>query len=421
MWKAPGPVNGNAHDAGSALGHITICDLSGQLAGAGATRFLAAFGARVVRVEDPVRKGRWDILRGSPPYVDDRRGIDLGGSFNNHNVEKLGVTLNLRTAEGRDLLRRLVAISDVVTENFSAGAMAKLGFSYDELRAIKADIVYVSNCGFGQVGPYADFKTFGPIVQAVCGLTFGVGAPDAPPASWGFSYMDHMGANLMAVAALVHRSRTGEGQWVDMSCTDAGLGLTGPDLLDYTVNDRPLRRPGMPDSNRSDCPPMAPHGIYPTEEVDRWVAIACRDDDWKAFGSVCTEAWVADVRFASLAGRLAAQANLDERVASWTSTCNRHDVAARLRAAGVPAGAVAMSEDRIDHDPDTAAWGLFPVAHHPVIGDVRVDGLPAHLSATDWQVVRGAPMLGEHNRAVFCGLLGVTDEEFVALEESGVL
>ena len=411
--------------APSALGHLTICDLSGQLAGAGATRFLAAFGARVIRVEDPVRKGRWDILRGSPPYVDDRRGIDLGGSFNNHNVEKLGVTLNLRTAEGRDLLRRLIAISDVVTENFSAGAMAKLGFSYDELCAIKPDIVYVSNCGFGHVGPYSDFKTFGPIVQAVCGLTFGVGAPDAPPASWGFSYMDHMGANLMAVAvlaAVAHRNRTGAGQWVDMSCTDAGLGLTGPDLLDYTVNGRPLRRAGMPDSNHSDEPPMAPHGIYPTDEVDRWVAIACRDDDdWAAFGTVCTEAWTADARYAHLAGRVANQAELDDLVAAWTSTGNRYELAARLRAAGVPAGAVAMSEDRIDHDPDNHEWGLFPVAHHAAIGDVRVDGVPVHMSVTDWRIERGAPLLGEHNRAVFCGLLGVTDDEFVALEEAGVL
>jgi benzylsuccinate CoA-transferase BbsF subunit len=409
----------------SALGHLTICDLSGQLAGAGATRFLAAFGARVIRVEDPVRKGRWDILRGSPPYVDDRRGIDLGGSFNNHNVEKLGVTLNLRTAEGRELLRRLIAISDVVTENFSAGAMAKLGFSYDELRAIKPDIVYVSNCGFGHVGPYSDFKTFGPIVQAVCGLTFGVGAPDAPPASWGFSYMDHMGANLMALAvlaALAHRNRTGEGQWVDMSCTDAGLGLTGPDLLDYTVNGRPLRRLGMPDSNHSDQPTMAPHGIYPTDEVDRWVAIACRDDDdWNAFSTVCTEAWTADSRFGDVTGRLAGQADLDRRVAAWTSTRNRYEVSARLRAVGVPAGAVTMSEDRIDHDPDTAAWGLFPVARHAAIGDVRVDGVPVHLSGTDWRIERGAPLLGEHNRAVLCGLLGVTDDEFVALEEAGVL
>jgi len=408
-----------------ALGHLTICDLSGQLAGAGATRFLAAFGARVIRVEDPVRMGMWDILRGTIPYVDDRRGINLGGGFNNHNVEKLGVTINLRTEAGRDLLRRLVAVSDVVTENFSAGMMAKLGFSYDELRTIKPDIVYVSNCGFGHTGPYASFKTFGPIVQAVCGLTFEVGAPDAPPASWGFSYMDHMGANVMALAvlaAVAYRNRTGEGQWVDMSCTDAGLGLTGPDLLDYTVNGRPLRRPGMPDSNHSDHPPMAPHGIYPTDEDDRWVAIAVRDDDdWRAFGAVCTEAWAADARFTTLAGRLAAQEELDRLVGTWTAARSRDDVATSLRAAGVPAAPVAMSEDRIDHDADNSAWGMFPVAHHDEIGDVRVDGIPAHLSATDWRIDHGAPLLGQHNREVFCGLLGLTDEEFAALEDGGVL
>src|SRR5947209_5599474 len=151
-----------------ALSHLTICDLSGQLAGAGATRYLAAMGAQVIRIEDPVRQGRWDILRGAPPYVDDRRGVDLGGPFNNHNVEKLGVTINLRTDAGRDLLRRLVAVSDVVTENFAAGVLAGLGFSYDELRRIRPDLIYVSNSGFGHSGPYAGFKTWGPIVQAVC-------------------------------------------------------------------------------------------------------------------------------------------------------------------------------------------------------------------------------------------------------------
>ena len=407
-----------------ALSHVTICDLSGQLAGAGATRYLAALGARVIRVEDPVRQGAWDIVRGSPPYVDDRRGMELGGGFNNHNVEKLGVTLNLRLESGRDLLRRLIAVSDVVTENFAAGVLAKLGFSYDEMRAIRPDIIYVSNSGFGHSGPYADFKTFGPVVQAVCGLTFGVGLPDTPPAGWGFSYMDHMGANLMAaavLAALAHRNRSGEGQWVDMSCTEAGLGLTGPDLLDYTVNGRPLRRPGMPDSNHSDNPPMVPHGIFPTDEEDRWVALACRDDvDWVAFGSVCPESWADDARFEKLAGRLEAQAELDRLVSGWTSQHGRRQVADMLLAVGVPAAPVAMSEDRIEHDPDNAAWGLFPTVVHPAIGEVRVDGIPAHFSQTDWSIERGAPLLGEHNREVFCELLGLTSEEFTNLQEEGV-
>jgi benzylsuccinate CoA-transferase BbsF subunit len=409
----------------AALGELTVCDLSGQLAGAGATRFLAAFGAAVIRVEDPIMQGRWDILRGSPPHVDERRGIDLGGAFNNHNVEKLGVTLNLRLEAGREVLRRLIAVSDVVTENFAAGVFARLGFSYEELRAIKPDVIYVSNSGFGHSGRYSGFKTFGPVVQAVCGLTFGVGAPDSEPAGWGFSYMDHMGANMMVVAilaALAHRHRTGEGQWVDMSCTDAGLALTGPDLLDFTVNERPLRRSGLPDSNHSDEPPMAPHGIYPTAEEDRWVAIACRDDDdWIAFATVCRESWASDGRFATVAGRLAARPELDGLVGAWTAAQDRYELATSLRSAGVPAAAVAMSEDRIERDPDNAAWGLFPECDHPAIGRVRVDGLPAHLSATDWHIERGAPLLGQHNREILCGLLGLSDEEYVALEEGGVL
>jgi crotonobetainyl-CoA:carnitine CoA-transferase CaiB-like acyl-CoA transferase len=127
-----------------ALSHLRICDLTGQLAGAGATKILAAFGAQVIRVEDPVQGGLWDILRSLGPYVDERRGSNLGGGFNNHNVEKLGITLNLRTERGQQLFRELVSVSDVVTENFAAGVLARRGFSYEELKAIKPDIIYVS-------------------------------------------------------------------------------------------------------------------------------------------------------------------------------------------------------------------------------------------------------------------------------------
>jgi len=216
-----------------ALSHIRICDLSGQLAGAGATRYLATVGAQVIRVEDPVKQGTWDIVRGAGPFVDDRRGIEFGSGFNNHNVEKLGITLNLREERGKQLLRDLIAISDVVTENFAAGVMARMGFSYDDMRAIKPDILYVSNCGFGAWGPNSSFKTWGPIVQAVAGLTFSSALAGQPPAGWGYSYMDHMGADIMAVAilaGLVHRNRTGEGQWIDMSCTEAGTTLVGQSI-----------------------------------------------------------------------------------------------------------------------------------------------------------------------------------------------
>ena len=408
-----------------ALSHLRICDFTGQLAGAGATRFLAAFGAQVIRIEDPVNQGRWDILRGMPPYVDERRGVEFGGPFNNHNVEKLGVTLNLRTERGKELLRDLVAVSDVVAENFSAGVMERWGFGYEELQAIREDIIYVSNCGFGHRGPYRDFKTWGPIVQAVSGLTFSSGLPDQPPAGWGYSYMDHTGAYYMAIAilmALRHRNRTGEGQWVDLGCTEAGASLTGPAMLDYTVNGRPLRRQGSPNSNRSQFPAMAPHGIYPSQEEDSWVALSCRDErDWEAFAEVTGEAWAREGRFSDLRGRLVAEDALDELVAGWTRVQGNFEAAALLQRAGIPATAVQRPQERIDQDPNTEAWGLWPTVKHRDMGDVRVDGLPVHFSETDWQMERGGPCLGEHNEEVFGGLLGLSAEEIASLTEEGIL
>ncbi|MDA0365525.1 MAG: CoA transferase [Chloroflexi bacterium] len=411
--------------ASKALEHIRICDFTGQLAGAGATKYLAAFGAQVIRIEDPTNEGRWDILRGQQPFKDERQGINLGGSFNNHNTEKLGITLNLRTERGRELIRELVAISDVVSENFAAGVFDRLGLSYEDLRKIRPDIIYVSNCGFGHSGPYVNFKTWGPIVQAVSGLTFSSGLPEQPPAGWGYSYMDHTGGYYMAMAimmAIHHRNVTGEGQWVDMSCTEAGASLNGPAMLDYTVNGRRLRRAGMPNSNRNQSPPMAPHGIYPAEGDDNWIAIACRnEDDWQALCSVVAEPWTADARFVDLTTRLAHEDELDEHVAAWTRARERFATAAALQAAGLPATAVQRPEERVDHDADTAEWGLWPTAHHTEMGDVRVDGLAVHLSESDWEITRGAACLGEHNEYVFGELLGVSPAELRSMKEEGVV
>ena len=149
MLKSPQKKDARVYSAPcAALSPIRICDFTGQLAGAGATKTLATFGAQVIRVEDRFREGRWDIFRGSWPFVDDRRGIEFGGPFNNHNVEKLGVTLDMRRPGSKDILAELISISDVVTENFSKGVLVRWGFSYEEMTKIKPDIIYVSNCGW---------------------------------------------------------------------------------------------------------------------------------------------------------------------------------------------------------------------------------------------------------------------------------
>lgn len=379
----------------------------------------------MIRVEDPVRQGRWDILRGAPPFPGDEPGIERGGGFNNHNVEKLGVTINLRLEEGRRLLETLIAASDVVTENFAAGVFERMGFGFERLREIRPDIIYVANCGFGQTGPYKAFKTFGPIVQACCGLTATSGQPDLEPAGWGFSYMDHMGANFMALgilAALMHRERTGEGQMVDMACVEAGIGLNGPTLLDWTVNGRPARRPGQPDSNHGDHPPMEPHGVFPAAGEDSWVAVACRDDDdWARLAAVLGEPWATDERLTTLGGRRAAREELDRGLSEWTARLDRHEIVSRLRRAGVPVALVASPPERIDEDPATEEWGLWPTVVHPEMGAVRVDGVGVHLSETDWRIERPAPCLGEHNRLVFGELLGLDGQAIDHLAEVGAI
>ena len=410
----------------SALSRIRICDFTGQLAGAGATKVLAMFGAQVIRVEDRLRQGQWDIFRGNGPWTDERRGINLGGTFNNHNVEKMGVTLDMRKTESSEILRDLISVSDVVTENFSKGVLDRWGFSYDEMAKIKPDIIYVSNSGFGHQGPYSEYKTWGPIVQAVSGLTFQSGLAGMPPAGWGYSYMDHTGGYQMAIAilmALYHRYRTGVGQWVDMSCSDGAAALNGPATLDYTVNGVPSRRAGNPDSNRSIYPKMAPHGIYRCAGDDQWAAVAARnDDDWVAMREVMgfTD-FAADERLASVEGRMERQGELDARITAWTETRTPMEVMTSLQARGVPAAAVQHPEDRIEHDPNNAAWGLFPTVEHNEIGRIRVDGMAIKLSETPATIERGAPTLGQHNEEVFGGILGMSDDSVRRLSESGVI
>jgi benzylsuccinate CoA-transferase BbsF subunit len=409
-----------------ALSHIRICDLTGLLAGAGATRFLAAFGAQVIRIEQPAHeKHRWDFLRGGMSPDGKQSGINFGGNFNNHNVEKLSVTLDLKSPEGKALLGRIVSISDVVTENFSAHVMERLGIGYDWLRAQNEQIIYVGNSGFGKAGPYSDFKSVGQVVQPVCGLSFMSGLPDQPPAGWGFAYMDHIGAYMMATAvlgAIASRNRTGKGQYIDFSCTEAGIGLAGPELLDSTVNGRPMRRPGKPNSNSDNFPPMAPHGIYAAAGEDSWVAVACRDDDdWQRLAATIGEPWALDPDLATFDARMARRDEIDAKLGEWTRRRDRRQVDETIRTAGVPVAQVAMPEDRIENDPRTASWGLWPEVHHDEIGKVRVEGVPIHMSETDWSITRGAPCLGSDNDFVYGSLLGLAPDAIEDLKTRKVI
>jgi len=415
------------------LAGVRVVDFCWMGVGAMATRLLADFGAEVIRIED---RNRLDMPRRLPLY----KGGDVrsygeeetnpdpnkGGMFNNYNRNKLGITLNMRSERGRELAERLIGTSSLLTENFAPGVMERWGLTEEHVRGLRPDIIYARMSGFGHSGPHAEYRSYGPVVQAVCGLSHISGLPGREPSGWGLSYMDNQAAYYNSSAllmAILARRRFGQGTDVDVSAVEAGVQLLGPVLLDVAVNGRGTRRPDYPTGNRLDHPAAAPHGVYPCAGVDRWVAIAVFDDaEWKSLVGVLGEPpWTSDPRFDTVAGRVANQDELDEHLSSWTKDRDRHDVMTRLQAVGVRAGAVQDAEDVNEHDPQMAHRDIFFELDHPVIGEARFEGLPftaSHFAADHW---RSAPLLGEDNSYVYGEILGLGADEVADLAESGVI
>lgn len=404
------------------LQDIRVCDLTWIIAGPTATRVLADFGAEVIRIE---HEQAVDAIRLGRPIVGERPTLNNSGFFNYINRNKKSVLLNVRHPDGMDVLKKLIAVSDVVVENFSSGIMDSWGLGYDELRKIREDIVYCSVSGFGHSGRDKDYTTWGPTAQALSGLSFMSGLPGKTPAGWGYSFMDHTAGYYAANAimmALYHRAKTGEGQWIDMSQVEAGMVLTGPAVLDYTVNGRSWRRPGMPPGNRAWEPAVAPHNTYRCAGEDRWIAIAVMNDaEWTALVRAMGEpAWAADERFATNAGRLEHQDELDAHIAAWTESRNDYEVMNTLQAAGVRAGAVQKASDRFERDPQLAARGWWHTLPHAELGETEYDGVTPRLSDTPGELRMSSPLLGAHTHEVMREVIGLSDEQIVELEVAGV-
>jgi len=429
-----------------ALRGLRILDFTRLGFGAQATLICGCLGAEVIRVESTRHP---DAIRVMPPYVPEpgERGAGFGaatlanaagaasanrgGIFYKYNTGgKRSITVDARHPKGLALLKDLVSVSDVVTESFAAGTFERWGLGYDVLRAIRPDIIYVSMCGFGHDGPDATHVTMGPTAQALTGLTFMVGLPDRPPAGWSFSYLDHVGGYLGAVAiltGLLHRRRSGEGQHLDVSQLEPATALSGALLLDAMLNNRPSRRPGFPTGNRRIHPPTAPGGAYRAAGPDKWVVISCRtDEQWASFvTAIGRPPWTEDPRFATLGGRVEHVDELDALVESWTSGRDRYEVMDTLQAAGVPAGVVQDAADRLERDPQLAARGHFTALGNAEVAPLLLEGVPFRMSATPPRtggyLDRGPPLLGEDTSAVLVELLGLTSDDVRALADEGVL
>jgi len=342
--------------------------------------------------------------------------LNRSGFHSNLSRNKRGITANLFHPKGREAVERLLAESDVVIENYSAGAFARMGFSWERLQEINPSLIYVSVSGFGHVGRDASYTTWGPSAQAISGATAMSGLADQPPAGWGFSYLDHSAGYYAAIAALMalhHRARTGEAQHVDMSQIECGMVVSAVPMLDYQVNGRSYERVG----NRSRYPATAPHNTYPCAGDDRWIAIAVDDESqWSALCEVLgLDELLEDSRFADLASRKSNEDALDTLIGGVTCEREAFDLMIELQERGVPAGVCQRTDDKQERDPQLAERRFYPTAPHEELGEHRYEGLPMQFSGARWRMDRGAPLLGEHNHAVLTELLGYSDEEFASM------
>ncbi|HLC30443.1 MAG TPA: CoA transferase [Dehalococcoidia bacterium] len=400
---------------------VRVLDLTWVVSGPLATRLLADLGAEVIKVEGRNRGDQARRMTFNP------RVFATRGMFVYFNRNKLGTALNMAVPEGREVFKRLVALSDVVIENFSAHIMERWGFDYEELKAANPAIIYVSMPGFGHSGPNVDYQSNGPTIQALSGQTFACGLPEMPPAGWGYSYMDHTAGYYGAMAvlqAIYHRNRTGRGQFVDLAQLETACSLMGTYILDYTANGRSFRRAGMPPGSRSLHPAAAPHGVYRCQGEDRWVAIAVfTDEDWQHFQQALgNPPWAADARFATLAGRLRNQGELDRLVEDWTGRHAQQEVMSLLQSAGVAAGMVQDPAQRADEDPQLRARGHIVNLHMEEAegGQVRVDSLPMTVTALPHEDYFPAPDPGQHNDYVYEELLGMASGEVDDYSKRGI-
>lgn len=412
----PAPRRVGAAAPASPLEGVKVLDLFWVLAGPGATRSLADWGATVVHVESSRRR---DTLRSVGPAFQGRSGAETSGAFQCANAGKLLLSLDLKRPEAHAVLADLVRWADVMTESFAPGVLQDLGFGYTALCELKPDIILISSCLMGQSGPLRDFAGYGSLAASVTGFQGLAAWPDRAPAGPYGAYTDYIAARYNAIAilgALEHRARTGMGQHIDMSQAEAALHFLGPAALDFAANGRVATATGNRD------PSLCPHGVYPAAGADSWVAIAVRDDtDWRALCAVLGRPeWVADTRFSDAEKRLAHAPWLDAEIGAWTAARPAGASETLLQARGVPAHAV-LDMAALAADPQLSHRGHLFEIEHPEFGRVPIEGTRFELSRSRERRPRRGLRYGCDNTYVLRELLGYDAPRIAALESAGVL
>lgn len=407
------------------LAGVRVIDLTQIWAGPRCTKVLSDLGADVIKVEslrrtDSTRSYEAFLAAPGPHDEPAERAHNRRLSYEQLHRGQRSVTIDLTEPGGRERLLELARVSDVLIANFSYGVLERLGIAYADLAAVRPDIIAVSMTGFGDSGPERDYVAFGVTQEELCGLYALTGYAGGRPLKSGPNVGDPMNGMHAAgavLAALIHRWRTGEGQYIELSQLESSVIVIGEVLLDYAMNGRTAG----PRGNRH--PDWAPQGVYrcrqPADEAggvtgatdESWIALACRDDaDWAA---LCTTIGHSDLgrdpRFHTAAGRRRNHDLLDAEIARWAESQAAAAAAAALQAAGVPAAPVETSLDVLD-DSHLRARGFLPVLRHPD-GALHTYYGPLWLADNRRPALRGqAPLLGEHNADVFTALLDGEEE-----------
>lgn len=399
----------------TALENLTVLDLTRVLAGPFCTMMLADMGAHVIKIEIP-RGG--DDTRAYPPFRINRNGEKESIYFANINRNKSGVTLDLKSEEGKNLFRELVKKADIVVENYRPGVMDKLGLGYDELKKINPRLIYGSASGFGNTGPYRLRPGYDILAQAMGGMMAITGTPGGPPTRVGSAIGDILGGLHLAIgllAAVNARNITGEGQRVDISLMDSVIAATENTGIKY------LETGMIPPRMGNRYAAVSPYDAFRVK--DGVIIIAAGNQH--LYEKLCTEIlhrpdMITDARFTDMSGRLEHQDDIKSVIEERLKDETMDQAVELLLSKGIPAGPI-YDISQIMADPQTKDREMFIEMEHPTLGNITVNGCAIKLGDTPASVRTPAPALGQDNAKILRGLLGMSDEELSDYQNRGIL
>ena len=396
-------------------GKLRVLDISMGWAGPLVGQMFAEMGADVIKVEDTHHFDWWrGSLSMAPPEM---QPIERAAVFNTANRGKRGVTLDLASARGIEILKRLVAVSDLLVENFSPGVMDRLGLGYETVRAINPRLIMISMPSFGSDGPESNARGYGNTVEAMAGVTGLTGYHDGDGQRYTLSNAlgDPVGGLhgvFALMVALRERERSGRGQLIELAQVESLIPFVADAMLDFQFSGK------VPAARGNRHREHAPHGIYRCAGDDNWIALACESDEqWRSLAGALG---LDDQSFASASDRKANEDALDAELSRAIANLSADDCVARLGDAGVLVAPV-NSAPAVMADPQIQGREYFVAIERAVVGTHLYPGAVARLPDTPLRADTPAPLLGEHNRQVFAELLAMTDEEITELERSGVI